>query len=301
MGYALIRTWRTRLVPTLFVIQAGLGFMALRMEHRHGWVAVLFLAAGLNLLGWLYTLRVARAITDTPTSRVASAAQGYVELEGSAQSHQGMGLLTPHSQLPCLWYRYRVERREGDKWRHVDSAESEAPFDLEDGSGRCTLEPAGAHVETTHVEVRREGNLRHTEAVLLVGDRLHALAEFRSRRAEDLALNARLDEGELLAGWKEDQETLHRRFDLDGDGAISPKEWALARLAARREIARRHRELRAQAPRHFLGRPGDGRPFLISNHAPEGLGRRYTWLARLCLALLLACLTGATVLLKSAS
>jgi len=294
MGYSLIRSWRTRLVPTLFVIQAGLGFMALQMEHRHVWVVVLFIAAGLNLLGWLYTLRIARAITDTPTSRVVSAAQGYVELEGSAQPHQGMELQTPHSQLPCLWYRYRVERREGDKWRHVDSAESDAPFDLEDSTGRCTLEPAGAHVETSHVEVRREGNLRHTEAVLLKGDKLHALGDFRSRRAEDLALNARVDEGELLAGWKEDQAELQRRFDLDGDGAISPREWTLARLAARREIARRHQALRTQAARHFLGQPGDGRPFLISNHDPEGLGRRYAWLARLFLALTLASLAGLT-------
>ena len=78
--------------------------------------------------------------------------------------------------------------------------------------------------------------------------------------------------------------------DLNGDGAISPREWTLARLAARREIARRHQALRSRPSRHFLGRPGDGRPFLISNHGPEGLGRRYAWLARLCLAMLLACL-----------
>ena len=32
---------------------------------------VLFIAAGLNLLGWLYTLRIARAITDTPTQLTA--------------------------------------------------------------------------------------------------------------------------------------------------------------------------------------------------------------------------------------
>ena len=286
----MLRAWRGQFFPFLFFLQASLAGLALHIEHAQAWLACLGLAAVLNLIGWLRALSLARAIADTPTSRIASAAQGFVELHGIAQAYQGVPLMTPHSQLPCLWYRYTVARRENDKWCHVDSAESAAPFDLDDGGGRCTLDPAGAHIESTHKEVRREGDLRHTEWVLLKGDALYVLGTFRSERPEGLVLNARKDEGDLLAEWKEDQEELRRRFDLDGDGAISPKEWMLARQAARREIAKRHQALRSGAVSHRMEHPDDGRPYLISNLPPDRLGKRYLWLSRLCLGLLLGCL-----------
>lgn len=294
----MLKHWRRDLLSFLLFAQVALAGLALELDEPHVWRAVLPVAACLNLLGWLMALRVVRAIEDTPTSRVASAAQGYVELQGRAQPNQGQQLLTPHTQLPCLWYRYLVEREEDNKWRHVDSAVSEAPFDLVDASGRCTIEPAGAHVDTTHKEERREGDLRHTEWVLLKEDSLYALGAFNSDRPEQRVLNARVDEGELLAEWKEDAAELKRRFDLDGDGEISAKEWMLARQAARREIARRHQAIRAEAARHTLRKPADGRPFLISNLAPDGLGRRYQLMSRGFLILMLGCLGGLTYILK---
>jgi hypothetical protein len=295
----MFRAWRGQFFSILFMLQAALIGLAFELEYPPTWKILPLLLTALNLVGWLRALRIARAINDTPTSRVTSAAQGYVELHGHAQAHQGIPLMTPHTQLPCLWYRYRVERETNNKWQHVDSAESLAPFDLVDASGHCTLYPLGAHIQTTHKETRREGDLRHTEEVLLKNDRLYAIGAFRSERAADLILDARREEGELLAEWKADQDELHRRFDLDGNGDISPKEWMLARLAARREIARRHLETRAQSARHRMERPSDGRPYLISNLPPEAMGRRYTWLSRLFLVLMLGSLGGLTYVLKS--
>lgn len=295
----MLRAWRGRFFPVIFFIQAVLVGLAFHLAMATAWKAILLALAAINVVAWLAALRIARAINDTPTSRVASAAQGYVELHGIAQAHQGQELLTPFSQLPCLWYRYRTERRSGDRWEQVESGESRVPFDLQDATGRCTLEPDGAHIQTTHKETRNDGQWRHTEEVLLKGDRLYALGAFRSVSGHDLVLDPRLEEGELLAEWKEDQTALHRRFDLDGDGDISSKEWMLARLAARREIAKQHAELRAQAIRHFLAKPDDRRPFLISNLSPDAMGTRYGWLARAFLALMLGCIGGLTYLLKS--
>ncbi|HNQ05540.1 MAG TPA: GIDE domain-containing protein [Thiobacillaceae bacterium] len=295
----MFRAWRGRFFVFLFFIQAALVGLAFNLGMPLAWKVILMALAVLNLMGWLAALRIARAINDTPTSRVASAAQGYVELHGHARPHQGQQLMTPFSQLPCLWYRFKTERRTNDRWEQVESGESLAPFDLEDASGRCTIEPAGAHIQTTHKETRNDGEWRHTEEVLLKGDRLYALGAFRSVSAHDLVLDARREEGELLAEWKADRDELHRRFDLDGDGDISPREWTLARLAARREIARQHRELRTQATRHHLSKPADRRPYLISNLSPDTLGRRFAWLARLFLVLILGSLVGLTYLLKS--
>lgn len=293
------RNWRRDLPIYLFLAQAGMVAMAFQMEGVLAWQVVLSVAVPLNLIGWLYTLRIARAIADTPTSKVASAAQGYVELRGIAMPSGGLQVVTPHTGLPCLWYRYTLERRDGNKWTHMDSGESPESFDLEDVSGRCTLDPAGAHIESSHLEVRTEGELRHTELILLKGDSLYALGLFSSDRPESRVLNARVDEGDLLAEWKEDQAELHRRFDLDRDGAISPKEWLLARQAARREIARRHQAIRAESVRHGMRDPGDGRPYLISNLPQDGLGERYRWESRLFLIVMLGCLGGLTYLLKT--
>ena len=295
----MFRAWRGRFFSFLFFVQAALAGLAFHLASPLAWRAILLTLAVLNLVGWLAAQRIARAINDTPTSRVASAAQGYAELHGRAQPHLGQQLMTPFSQLPCLWYRYKTERRVGDKWEHVESGESLAPFDLEDASGRCTIEPAGAHIQTTHKETRNDGEWRHTEEVLLKEDRLYALGAFRSVSANDLVLDPRREEGELLAEWKVDRDELHRRFDLDGDGDISPKEWMLARLAARREIARQHLDLRAQSTRHTLSKPDDDRPYLISNLSPDTLGTRYAWLARLFLMLMLGSLGGLTYVLKS--
>ena len=77
------------------------------------------------------------------TSKVASAAQGYVELIGSGRPLAGAPLISPVSQLPCLWYRYKIERKTSDnKWVLEDKGESDASFILEDGTGECVVDRA---------------------------------------------------------------------------------------------------------------------------------------------------------------
>ncbi len=82
------------------------------------WRVSLSLIAILSLLAWLAVLRRLRAFTDTPTSLVASAAQGYVELQGRGRPLDGLPVCSPINGLPCLWYRFKVERRSSD-WQLV--------------------------------------------------------------------------------------------------------------------------------------------------------------------------------------
>lgn len=108
------------------------------------------LAGAISLLAWTSTTRRRRAIDDTPTSRIAAAAQGYVELQGVGKQLAGLPLLSPLSGLPCLWYRYRIERRDSDnRWVHEDSGESDGSFILDDGSGECLVDPEGAELLVT--------------------------------------------------------------------------------------------------------------------------------------------------------
>lgn len=271
----LVRLRREYALPGVAGLQLMALFVAWQEEARQVWLMVLPSVALLAVLAWLFALRRWRAIGDTPTSRIESAAQGYVEIVGAGQAHEETPLLSPFTQLPCLWYRSFVYRRENDKWVYDHGLESRQFLEIDDGSGRCIVDPEGAEILSQHKETRQVGDWRHVEYLLLQGDRLYALGQFRTLSGGGRVLDPERDVGGLLGDWKQDQAALKARFDLDRDGEISAAEWALARQAARREVARQHAELRAAPARHYLEKPRDGRLFLIANIAPERLARKY--------------------------
>ena len=78
-----IRRWRVGLLTGGG--QLGLGVLGFQFESRSAWLIILPLIAALSVWAWTAMFRRYRAVGDTPTSQVASAAQGYVELSGRAQ------------------------------------------------------------------------------------------------------------------------------------------------------------------------------------------------------------------------
>ena len=77
------------------------------------------------------------------------------------------------------------------------------------------------------------------------------------------------DISKLLAGWKQDQNSLLQRFDLNRDGRIDLQEWELARRQARREVEAARLEKSMAEGTHTLRQPQDGRLFLLSNYLPD--------------------------------
>lgn len=266
--------------------QAVLIVLAIQTEGRAGWLFALPLMAALSFYAWTATFRRHRAVDDTPTSQVVSAAQGYVELTGRAENHPGLQNIAHLSQRACCWYQFRVEERDSDnKWRLVDEGESAASFVLRDASGACMIDPEGAEVLCAHKDSWTEGDRRCTEWRIHEGDTLYALGEFHTRSLAPDAAQARQDMSTLLAEWKRDQPELLRRFDLDRDGELDIKEWALARAEAKRQIERTHVELRAAPRFDCVRKPADGRLYLLSNRDPVRLARRFALWAWLHLAL----------------
>ncbi|MBY0575317.1 MAG: E3 ubiquitin ligase family protein [Gallionellaceae bacterium] len=250
-------------------------FVALQLESRNSWLACLAPMALLSLFAWLSALRRLRAVRDTPTSKIASAAQGYVELTGRGQPFGESPLLGKLSHLPCLWYRYQIERRDSEKeWQTEDKGESSDSFVLNDGSGECVVDPEQAEIVTSHHDQWQQGDYRYTEWKLVKGDRIYVIGQFHTKSGA-VEFNTRAELNLLLAEWKKDMPALHARFDLNGDGELDMKEWMLARQAAKREVAKRMREAQAQPDLHVVCQPQDGKLFLISNLTPEKLSRRY--------------------------
>ena len=249
-----------------------------KTESSLGMFVCVALMAPLSLIAWTSVWRRARAVADTPTSKVASAAQGYVELIGSGKPLAGAPLMSPHSHLPCLWYRYTVERKDSDnKWVQEDKGESDASFILDDGSGECVIDPEGAEMLMTKKDSWIQGDRRYTEWLLIERQKVYALGQFATRGSVDLDLNLAEDVKLLLSEWKARMAELIERFDLDKNGQIDLKEWELARAQARREVAANHRELRAASELHVMHLPEDGRLYLISDLDPGKLATKYRW------------------------
>lgn len=253
--------------------------IAFEAESAQVWPYALLAMSGVSFCAWIANYRRYRQIHDLPTSRVASAAQGYVELFGRTELLPGEPIMSRLSRSPCCWYSFRIEEKDSrDRWSTVDSGSSVEQFLLVDDTGSCVISPEGAEVLTHDHKSWEQLDRRYTEWLLLPKSAIYAIGEFSTAPAAAVAAGEeRADIGALLAQWKADQKQMHARFDLDRDGSISMKEWELARLQARREVRARHAEVRSRSTEgvHILRKPGDGRLFLLANGLPDRIGARY--------------------------
>ncbi len=273
-----------------------LGF---KLQSHLGWQISFVLVGLTSFWAWYANLKRWRTVADTPTSRIASAPQGYIELVGRGRQPPGTGLVSPVSGLPCLWYRYRVERRNGDRWEHVESGVSDDTFGIDDGSGQVLVDPDSAEIMTSNKQVSKSGNYRKTEWTLIEGETIYVIGEHVTLGGPNAVLDKKADLASLLADWKRDKAALLERFDSDRDGEISLDEWEQARRVAAVEVDRTHLDIRLKDGIHLVRKPDHGRPFLIANRQATALVRRFHLWSWIHLALMLAALSGLTLISRA--
>jgi hypothetical protein len=299
----------------------------LRADHMD---LIALALTGLGAYSFWYGFRSwfkTRAIEDTPVARIRSAAHGYVEIAGAGDVPPKVTIKGPLTGLQCTWWEYKIEERGGGRqrnWRTVDSMRSETAFLLDDGTGKCLVDPRGAEVvphvhtvwygSTEWPEYRipdadsvvgkffdallAGGPYRYTERRLSVGERLCVLGEFRTSGGvgavdpEDAIL-------QLLHEWKSDQAKLLERFDANRNGQIDADEWEQVRAAARAQVlARQHAdELQPAVP--VVTQPGDGRAFLLAASDRASLARRYRLQAALSIAVFVLCAAAIASLVRA--
>jgi hypothetical protein len=273
--------------------------MAFATGTRTGWLVALGLITLISFAFWVLNFRRTRVVADTPTSRIASAPQGYVELYGTGLPFGNQALRAPLTGRDCLWYRYLIEEKRGREWATIDRGLSSDSFVLDDGSGVAVIDPERAEVFTSQCRRWMDGERRYQEWLLLPREGIYVLGDFATVGGPNAQLDEQADVSALLAEWKADQPALHQRFDLNHDGQIDLKEWELVRSAARREIAKRHQELRSQPGVHVVRKPSDSRrPFLLADAHPDRMAKRYAFWTRLQLAI--AVLAGSTAVYLAA-
>src|SRR5579859_6943630 len=99
-----------------------------------------------SFVGLWYFLRRLKLIEDTPRSLIRSAAQGYVELTGTAKLMPGEPIVAPLTGKRCVWWRYHIQSRSRSRgaWRALDGSRRDASTDIfiiDDGTGHCIIDP----------------------------------------------------------------------------------------------------------------------------------------------------------------
>ncbi len=285
--------WRQDL-SNLVLTGGNVAFLMLGVQLKStlGWQIALSLVGLTSLWAWNANLKRYRVVADTPTSRIISAPQGYIEIVGRGQHTPGDNLVSHITGLPCLWYRYHVERKNGNKWELIDSGASHNTFGISDGSGHLLIDPDGAEIMSSRKQVSRDGQYRNTEWTLIEGEMIYVIGEHVTLGGPNAVLDKRADLAALLAEWKQDKTALLARFDANRDDEISLEEWEHARRAAAIEVDRAHLDIRLKDGIHLIRKPEHGRPFLVANREVTALVRHFRLWSWLHLGLMLAALSG---------
>lgn len=230
-------------------------------------------------LGAFWKLRL---VVDTPTARIRSAPQGYVELQG--QAHPQRELVAARlTGTPCVWYRYRIQERQrsgrNERWVTIEKGDAGRPFLLDDGTGRCLVDPAGASLKCRSTQTwcdnagggPRSGlsalfgqsrRYRKTEERIIEHEYVYVLGHFETPR-RGVRERQQLTR-QLLSQWKRDPERI-RTLDRNGDGELDLKEWEAARAKAERLAERAESKLSAEPPLPRVDGSGNARqPFVVS-------------------------------------
>ena len=258
--------------------------------------------AALGFVAWMRAYRRYRAIVDTPRSRIASASQGYVELQGRATLFgpaDGIGFAwTP----PAVWLRYAVYRQRGGRHLLVESGQSASVFVVEDDSGKALVDPEGAEVVSSRRFHEERGDFIYRGEYIAPGDTLYVLGQLATEGGDHHPHDPAGDVASMLGNWKRDRPFLLARYDRDGDGEIDIEEWQAARRDAEKTVAAK---LRAEGHllnpvRHRLGASHGWRPYLLGTVPEARLATRFQRWAVVHLALFLLAGVAAVLLAQYA-
>lgn len=269
-------------------------------DNFWGWFIFLTIASIAGLIATFVFFQRARIIEDTPTSKIRSAAQGYVELEGVIRSLPELTLYSKLTNTLCVWYAYEIERYVGGKnkrWVSEEKDESKLHFIIEDETGRCLVNPVGAAItpelkivwygttrhpapgsaptRTTGMFSIGSGRYRYTEKRLHAGDSLYALGDFRTYN--DIKQIPSLNEeiSVKLNRLKQHKNYLHTHYDKNGDGQIDLQEWELARDTVMQLVKSSYQHADGQGV-NVLDKPAEHRhPYLLSSFEQDELTSRY--------------------------
>jgi len=261
-----------------------------------------FLGAALCLGMCFKMIWLKRFLENTPTSKVRSAAMGFVEICGTAR--RAYNVISPVGQWPCVYYRTRRYRRRTDAqghqtWHLVDDMRSgPIPFYVQDETGKILVDPDGAQIRVRHKHesfggaglVRLLGaptemdlDEKYIEETIPEMATVYVLGTAKPQRRERPTLRQRV--ALKLRDLKRDSVRM-MKYDLDMDGKIDDREWEMARRDMEESaLVEALQEQKDEGPQVVVGRARHAQlPFVVAEDQEPQLTQSYVWKTRLWLA-----------------
>lgn len=256
---------------------------------------------GFGLFSWYASfrgLKIARLIEDTPTSKIRSAPQGYIEMIGRSEPRPQDELLSSKlTGTPCVWYSFEIEKYtsngKSSSWKTIEKGASKEPILFSDDTGHCFIHPDRAEVSTSIKKVwhgssrypssdKNSGlfsrHYRYTEKRIHGGLPLYALGHFETLHPPSTTEQTKAAMNALINEWKQNYDALVGKYDRDGSGDIDLQEWEQVRADAQTEAAQKVNENYDHTPIHVMSySPARSQPFVISTSEPKALSKRYRW------------------------
>lgn len=246
------------------------------------------------LYAMIRSFRDRRIMQDTPTSRISSASQGFVEISGRARALDGT-LTSPGRHKPCVWYRFEVTDQRSNnghsdhhnsysdirvffrflKTGRLESSndtqveESVYSFYVDDDTGMCTVDPTLGTVRASTVETWQSGHLKYTEYRIREGEQIYCLGDFKTVQGPTRQKAIKETARAKLNQWKQDEHIM-KKFDQNEDGNIDMDEWKRAQETAKRMAIKEVGDDYERTEHHELVKPFDkSHPYLITTDSEE--------------------------------
>ena len=127
--------------------------------------------------------RALAAIHDLPTSAIRKLRPGLAEVCGVIVESES-SLISPWSESPCVHFEYKVEERDPSwewetlaPWTECLNETERITFEIDDGTGKVTVEPDGAEFVYREVELKDGDQLEAADAkkvCLIMKERFNA-------------------------------------------------------------------------------------------------------------------------------
>ncbi len=263
------------------------------------------IASALALWAALSAKALRRYITDTPRSKIGSAAQGFVELQGRCEFYGNREIQGFLFGPPCVWHRYFIVRlmfggsnglrNFGENLSHlpIQVGASDIPFVIRDESGTCIVLPENAKVISSSKRTWLSFGKYYSSKYIGHGARMYVIGEMRSEGCALTSYNENAQVAGLLSTWKKDQSWLLGEFDVDQNGELDQDEWGSAVKRAKkisREIYDQKKDDRID---NVIRKPANGLPMLISDRHPDELAIKFARLGYFNLVIAAGCAVAA--------
>ena len=254
-----------------------------------------FVAGSLALWAALRAKAIHRYITDTPRSKISSAAQGFVEVQGRCEFYGNRETQGFMSGPPCVWHRYLLLRLRPIP---LQVGASEIPFIVRDDSGVCVVDPTGAKIVSSSKRSWSSDGTWFSSSYIRHGTQLYVVGEIRADGCSLLSYNENAEVGSLLVRWKKDKPWLLEEFDVDRNGELDTEEWASAVKRAKKISRDIFEQQSIDRVENVIRRPRNGMPMLISDRHPDQLATQFFMLSNFNAAVAVVCmLAGCNLLL----